>query len=154
VTTFFRLISPFIDPVTKEKMKFNEPLSNYVPASHLKKEFGGVADFQYKHDVYWPALCDMAAKRRKDYVARWEQAGKHIGEHEAFLRGGDAKSLNGEHSGTDFPEGFAHAPEGAIPARPKQTAEETTANVASETTEEAKADDTKVDEAKTEDVKA
>lgn len=110
VTTFFRLISPFIDPVTKEKMKFNEPLVRYVPPAQLKKEFGGDADFQYNHEIYWPALCQLAEKRRRDYVARWEKAGKHIGEHEAFLRGGEAKSLSGEFVGTDFPEGFVDKP--------------------------------------------
>lgn len=109
VTTFFRLISPFIDPVTKEKMKFNEPLVRYVPAEQLKKEFGGEADFEYKHEIYWPSLCELAAKRRKDYFARWEKAGKQIGEHEAYLRGGEESCLNGVYRGVEFPEGFVES---------------------------------------------
>jgi hypothetical protein len=129
VTTFFRLISPFIDPVTKEKMKFNEPLSRYVPPSQLKKEFGGEAEFEYKHEIYWPALCELAAMRRKDYVARWEKAGKQIGEHEAFLRGGEAKSLSGEFIGTEFPEGFVDKPVEVSDEKTEEKPMETTEKV-------------------------
>ncbi|KIV99448.1 hypothetical protein, variant [Verruconis gallopava] len=107
VTTFYKLISPFIDPVTKSKMKFNEPLTQHVPAEQLLKAYGGKVDFEYDHKVYWPALNEICDARRRDYAARWEKAGKQIGEHEAYLRGGDAKSLNGEHTGTSYPAGFA-----------------------------------------------
>jgi CRAL/TRIO domain len=107
VTTFFKLISPFIDPVTKTKMKFNEPLQNHVPPEQLMKDYGGNVDFEYDHATYWPALASLCEKRRNDYRSRWEKAGKKIGEHEAFLRGGDVKCLSGEFVGTDFPEGFA-----------------------------------------------
>ena len=107
VTTFFKLISPFIDPVTKSKMKFNEPLDQHVPAEQLQKDYGGKANFVYDHAVYWPALATLSAKRRNDYRARWERAGKRIGEHEAFLRGGDVKCLSGEFVGSEFAPGFA-----------------------------------------------
>ena len=133
-------------------MKFNEPLSRYVPASHLKREFGGDADFQYDHNVYWPALCDLAARRRKDYVARWEKAGKHIGEHEMYLRGGDAKSFTGLHTGSDFPEGFSHAPEGAGAEKTELQVEEKSAETDAVATEEAKVEESKAEEVKTEDV--
>jgi len=135
-------------------MKFNEPLSRYVPASYLKREFGGDADFQYNHDVYWPALCDLAAKRRKDYVARWEKAGKHIGEHEAFLRGGDAKCFTGLHSGSDFPEGFSHASEDAVAQKSEMQVEEKSAEIAAAATKEAKAEKSEAEDVKAEDVKA
>ncbi|KAF2398645.1 CRAL/TRIO domain-containing protein [Trichodelitschia bisporula] len=107
VTTFFKLISPFIDPVTKTKMKFNEPLTDHVPTSHLVKHCGGKLDFEYDHSIYWPALNALCEARRRDYTVRWEKAGKKIGESESYLRGGEAKCLSGEYAGTDFPEGFA-----------------------------------------------
>jgi hypothetical protein len=107
VTTFYKLISPFIDPVTKSKMKFNEPLVQHVPAEQLLKHYGGNVDFEYEHAVYWPALNEICERRRKDYEARWQKAGKQIGEHEAYLRGGDATSLDGNVKGSDLVEGFA-----------------------------------------------
>ena len=88
-------------------MKFNEPLVDHVPAEQLQKHYGGKVDFEYKHEVYWPALNALCEKRRKDYVLRWERAGKRIGEFEAYLRGGDVMSLDGECKGGDMPEGFA-----------------------------------------------
>ncbi|KAH9828174.1 phosphatidylinositol transfer protein PDR16-like [Teratosphaeria destructans] len=93
VSTFFKLISPFIDPVTREKMKFNEDLKKYIPAQQLWKKYGGELDFVYEHETYWPALHDECRRRREAYRARWERAGKRVGEYEAYLRGGDHPSL-------------------------------------------------------------
>jgi CRAL/TRIO domain len=107
ITTFFKLITPFIDPHTRTKLKFNEPMTNYIPSEQLLKPFGGDVEFEYKHDIYWPALDELCTTRRNDYFARWVKAGKQIGEHEAYLRGGDVKCLNGAFSGIDFKESFA-----------------------------------------------
>nr|POF13989.1 cral-trio domain-containing protein c23b6.04c [Quercus suber] len=93
VSTFFKLISPFIDPVTKEKMKFNEDLKTYVPTEQLLKANGGDLDFVYDHSVYWPALIGECKKRSDAYRQRWESAGKRIGEYEAYLRGGSQPCL-------------------------------------------------------------
>jgi hypothetical protein len=107
ISAFFKMISPFIDPHTKTKLKFNEPMTNFVPPEQLLTNFGGKLEFEYEHATYWPALDALCSRRRKDYVARWEKAGKQIGESETYLKGGEEKSLNGEHTGTDFLEGFA-----------------------------------------------
>jgi hypothetical protein len=92
VTVFFRLISPFIDPVTKMKLKFNEPLTNYVLPEQLYKPHGGAVDFEYDHEVYWPALAKLCEEKRQAQRQRWEEAGKKIGESEAYLKGADPKS--------------------------------------------------------------
>ncbi|KAF2490050.1 phosphatidylinositol transfer protein [Lophium mytilinum] len=92
VTAFFKLISPFIDPLTKTKMKFNEPLTDHVPASQLIKNSGGEVDFTYDHDVYWPALNSICDQKRKEYKERWVSAGKKIGESEAYLKGGEGSA--------------------------------------------------------------
>jgi hypothetical protein len=109
VTTFYKLISPFLDPVTKSKMKFNEKLSIHVPPEQLLSHHGGNVQFKYDHSLYWPALNELSDRRRRHFEARWEKAGKQIGEHEAFLRGGDATSLDGKLNGKDLPEGFVQA---------------------------------------------
>ncbi|KAL9622136.1 MAG: hypothetical protein Q9160_003479 [Pyrenula sp. 1 TL-2023] len=84
---FFKLITPFIDPITKQKLRFNEEMSTTVPKEQLLKRNGGSVDFEYDHSEYWPALNQLAESRRNEYRSRWEQAGSKIGEHEDYLRG-------------------------------------------------------------------
>ena len=88
------MIAPFIDPVTREKMKFNEDLRQYVPAEQLWKAYGGGLNFEYDHPVYWPELDKECARRREAYQARWIQGGKRVGEYEEYLRGGNQKSIS------------------------------------------------------------
>ncbi|KAI5308215.1 hypothetical protein KEM55_006271 [Ascosphaera atra] len=89
INGFFKLITPFIDPVTRQKLKFNEDLRSHVPPSQLLASHGGDAEFEYDHSVYWPALIGMAEKRREEYKQRWIKAGKKIGERESYLRGAE-----------------------------------------------------------------
>jgi hypothetical protein len=96
VSAFLKLISPFIDPVTKSKIKYNEPLVDHVPASQLMAASGGEVDFKYDHSIYWPALDKMAAERRQQRRERWEKAGKLIGESEIYLWGGDESSVGAD----------------------------------------------------------
>ncbi|KAH7384283.1 CRAL-TRIO domain-containing protein [Phaeosphaeria sp. MPI-PUGE-AT-0046c] len=93
VSTFLKLIGPFIDPVTKSKIKYNEPLVDHVPASQLMAAAGGEINFEYDHSVYWPALTKLAAERRQQRQERWEKAGTLIGESEIYLWGGEEASL-------------------------------------------------------------
>ncbi|KAK8067119.1 CRAL/TRIO domain-containing protein [Apiospora hydei] len=85
---FFKLITPFIDPITREKIKYNEDMSQYVPKDQLWKEFGGEADFEYDHATYWPALNKLCDERRAERKEKWELGGKQIGEFEDYLAGG------------------------------------------------------------------
>ncbi|KAL2059165.1 hypothetical protein ABVK25_000457 [Lepraria finkii] len=94
---FFKIITPFIDPTTKEKMKFDEDLTKIVPPAQLLKKFGGDVDFEYDHEKYWPALNGLAEARRKEMRERWEAGGNRVGESEEFLRGrGESVSVNDE----------------------------------------------------------
>lgn len=95
VGTFFKLINPFIDPVTREKLKFDQNLREFVPPDHLLKAYGGDADFIYDHDVYWPAMVALTARRREEQTERWIRGGKKVGELEAYLKGGVEKGLGG-----------------------------------------------------------
>ncbi|KAF2838052.1 CRAL/TRIO domain-containing protein [Patellaria atrata CBS 101060] len=91
ITTFYKLITPFIDPVTRPKLKFNPILPEHVPASQLVATVGGDVEFEYAHDVYWPALNRLCEERREAYRRRWEDGGKRVGESERVLRGGELK---------------------------------------------------------------
>ena len=93
VNAFLKLINPFIDPVTKSKIKPNEPLPNHVPVSQLMTVSGGEVDFKYDHSVYWPALDKLTTERRQQRRERWEKAGKLIGESEIYLWGGEEGSI-------------------------------------------------------------
>ena len=74
-------------------MKFNEDLRNHVPPPQLLATFGGEVEFNYEHEVYWPALERLAKERRAEQLERWLTGGSRIGELEAYLRGGDERSL-------------------------------------------------------------
>jgi hypothetical protein len=93
VNTFFKLIAPFIDPVTREKMKFNPDMRQFVPPARLWNAHDGDLDFEYEHAAYWPALEAETKRRREAFRERWERAGKRIGEYEEYLRGGEHPSL-------------------------------------------------------------
>lgn len=106
VVGFFKLITPFIDPHTRQKLKFSEDMRQYVPTEQLWTVFNGDVDFQYEHDVYWPAFLKLCAERRAAYKARWEKAGKIYGESEVYMKGGNVPSIGGGEraSSEDEPE--------------------------------------------------
>ncbi|KAK4247038.1 CRAL-TRIO domain-containing protein [Corynascus novoguineensis] len=88
VTGFFKLITPFIDPNTREKLKFNEDMSQYVPPEQMWSEFSsGKLDFDYDHSVYWPALHKLCSERRDARWQRWVAGGQQLGESEDYLAG-------------------------------------------------------------------
>ncbi|KAH0598662.1 hypothetical protein MHUMG1_03966 [Metarhizium humberi] len=96
VRGFFKLIQPFMHPVTREKLKFNEDMRQFVPAAQLwSSDWNGDLDFEYDHAVYWPALNDMCRRRRGERLARWTAAGSLVGESEDYLAGGTDVSVGG-----------------------------------------------------------
>ena len=90
---FFKLITPFIDPLTKEKLKFNEDMRQHVPPQSLWTEFQGDLDFEYDHATYWPALLKLCEERERERIDRWAKGGKQYGESEIYLKGGNAPSV-------------------------------------------------------------
>lgn len=96
VVGFFKVIKPLLDPVTKEKLKFNESMKAYVPAEQLWKEFSdGELEFEYDHSSYWPALIKLTDEKKAEQKRRWVLGGSVIGESEMYLRGAEAKGVNG-----------------------------------------------------------
>jgi TPP-dependent indolepyruvate ferredoxin oxidoreductase alpha subunit len=49
-------------------------------------------------------LTELAEKRRNEKKERWERAGKHIGESEIYLWGGDQPSVGGMTNGAQVDE--------------------------------------------------
>lgn len=120
VQGFFKIITPFIDPVTREKLKFNEDMKQYVPAEQLwSSDWNGDLDFEYDHETYWPALNELCKQKREQRLARWAAAGKAVGESEEYLSGGTDVSVTGfTYTAND---------DKAVAARPQQEEPETSA---------------------------
>ncbi|VBB75725.1 Putative phosphatidylinositol transfer protein PDR1 [Podospora comata] len=94
VTAFFKLITPFIDPHTREKLAFNEDMSKYVPTEQMWSEFSsGKLAFEYDHSQYWPALQELCNRRREARWQQWVAGGKQIGESEDYLAGATAAAV-------------------------------------------------------------
>jgi hypothetical protein len=106
VWLFFKLITPFIDPNTREKLKFNENLREYVPPEQLVELFGGDCNFEYEHETFWPEYLKLASEKREKYFARWKAAGGGIGQSEWDLRAEEetpAKKVETEDFNTSLP---------------------------------------------------
>lgn len=85
--TFLKLIHPFIDPLTREKLVFDEPFPKYVPIEQLDKAYGGYVDFTYDHGTYWPAMNKIADEKKAKYFERFQKFGGVVGLSEFDLRG-------------------------------------------------------------------
>lgn len=84
--TFFKVVGPFIDPYTRLKTIYDQPFENFVPREQLDKEFNGLMDFVYTHDVYWKEMNSMAERRHAVYMKRFTDLGGEIGLSEYDLR--------------------------------------------------------------------
>ncbi|CCG81079.1 Related to PDR16 protein [Taphrina deformans PYCC 5710] len=92
---FFKLITPFIDPLTREKLKFNEDLTLHVPRSQLDSDFGGEIVFDYVQKDYWPTILKMSNEARSRKQDNWRKAGGGIGISEDVMKGGTVESSGG-----------------------------------------------------------
>ncbi|KAF9243498.1 CRAL TRIO domain-containing protein [Melanogaster broomeanus] len=105
IHTFYKLITPFIDPVTRTKMIFNpvkddsglwrsaeamdrgedttkagEPDAKVFELDQLASDgWSGSQMFVYAHNVYWPALVSMCEERRTDMIRVWRELGGVVG---------------------------------------------------------------------------
>jgi hypothetical protein len=83
LNAFYKLITPFIDPRTRVKMKFNPaPVQDGLFAPEMllgEGGWGGAADFRWEHSSYWPALLQLCAERRERQMERWRALGSTIG---------------------------------------------------------------------------
>ncbi|CAN6674471.1 phosphatidylinositol transfer protein Pdr16p [Trichomonascus vanleenenianus] len=91
--TFLKIIHPFIDPLTREKLVFQEPFPNYVPKEQLDEDFGGEVKFEYEHEKYWKIVNEIASKNRKVYMDNFRKLGGTIGLSEYDLRQESSSSV-------------------------------------------------------------
>lgn len=84
--TFFKVVGPFIDPYTRLKTIYDQPFEDFVPQEQLDKEFNGLLDFEYDHDIFWKEMNDMAEGKHKTYLENFDKLGREIGLSEYDLR--------------------------------------------------------------------
>jgi hypothetical protein len=76
------MINPLMDPVTREKLKFNP---NCIKEGHfesdmlIKENWGGDRTVEYVHEKFWPALLTLTGEMREKHKERWRKLGGKIG---------------------------------------------------------------------------
>jgi hypothetical protein len=77
------MISPFIDPVTRNKIKYNpKPVEDGLfAADDLVKDggWGGTRNFVWDHEKYWSQLVQMCVETRAKHMERWRKLGARVG---------------------------------------------------------------------------
>jgi len=92
VNAFFKIILPFVDPVTRAKLKFNPDTVGeglFTKDNLMTQWWGGDRDFEWDHDKYWPTLVKMCSDRHNEQLEKWRKLGAKIGLDEWDIKGGD-----------------------------------------------------------------
>ncbi|KAJ4477255.1 CRAL-TRIO domain-containing protein [Lentinula aciculospora] len=82
VNMFFKLITPFIDPITVQKLKFNPDVVKdgiFAEDQVMKDFWGGNMNFEYDHEKYWPALVNLCQTRKLKWIDEWKKLGGKVG---------------------------------------------------------------------------
>ena len=83
IHAFFRMIGPFMDPVTRNKLRFNpKPVEEGIfAADELFSEsgWGGSREFVWDHEKYWPAFVQMCDEIVEGQMGRWRKLGGRVG---------------------------------------------------------------------------
>ncbi|KAH9928717.1 CRAL-TRIO domain-containing protein [Fomitopsis serialis] len=81
VHAFLKMITPFVDPRTREKMRFNPDCikEGLFAPDMLMREWGGECDFEYDHARYWPAVVRMCDEHRQRRLEEWRAMGAKVG---------------------------------------------------------------------------
>lgn len=58
LTFFYKGITPFLDPITRDKLRFNPDLLELIPPSQLDAEFGGEYNYVFDSEKYWNQIVE------------------------------------------------------------------------------------------------
>ncbi|CAE6379475.1 unnamed protein product [Rhizoctonia solani] len=90
INLFFKAIMPFVDPITRAKVKFNPEIikEGLFDKSQATKEWGGEMDFIYEHEKSWKPLVDLCNNLHAECKERWKKLGGTVGLSEWDIKGG------------------------------------------------------------------
>ncbi|CAE6417774.1 unnamed protein product [Rhizoctonia solani] len=90
INLFFKAVMPFVDPITRAKVKFNPEIikEGIFDKSQAVKEWGGEMDFVYEHEKSWKPLVELCNNLRAEHTDRWKKLGGTVGLSEWDIKGG------------------------------------------------------------------
>ncbi|KAG8772067.1 hypothetical protein FRC16_005745 [Serendipita sp. 398] len=96
LNAFFKFIMPLVDPITRDKVRFNPKVvqDGLIDNDKLLNVhgWGGGVDFEFKHEIYWKTMIEACKTRREEQMQRWKDLGGKIGEDEWLIKGGPTSS--------------------------------------------------------------
>jgi len=101
VNAFFKIVMPFVDPVTRNKVKFNPNIfdDGYMTRDQVMKDWwDGEREFEWDHSKYWPALTKMCEERRNAQMERWRELGATIGLSEREMKSAGSEGAAHKHT--------------------------------------------------------
>lgn len=84
---FLKLIHPFINLKTRERIHFDIPFESYFDSDQLQYIYNGKLNFCYDHEIYWPDLIKTVETRRLYQYNRFLKFGGIVGLSEYDLKG-------------------------------------------------------------------
>jgi hypothetical protein len=82
VSAFFKMLMPLLDPITRQKVKFNPQVleDGFFTADMIMKDWwGGEPEFEYVHEKYWPHLVSLCEGRVMTWTKNWRALGAKVG---------------------------------------------------------------------------
>ena len=91
VNAFFKIVMPLLDPITRQKVKFNPQVLEdglFTADMIMKDWWGGEPEFEYVHEKYWPHLVSLCEGRVMTWTQNWRALGAKVGTSEwAYKKG-------------------------------------------------------------------
>ena len=81
LTILFKLIDPFLDPVTRSKISINRPIiaEGDFTTDQLVKEWGGEREFVWDYDRYMNKLVEISSMMKEKRLNKWRELGGKVG---------------------------------------------------------------------------
>ncbi|SCU95818.1 LAFA_0G02476g1_1 [Lachancea sp. 'fantastica'] len=83
---FIKIFQPFVDPITRSKLIYEEPFDTYIEQSQLETLHNGRLEFVYSNDTYLDDLARCVTKRKAQMFQAFLDHGGNVGVSEDDLK--------------------------------------------------------------------